>query len=60
MKKQERKALKNKIMTSIKKVLKDNKTELTSKIEKAVKNSIKKLVKNSGKEKPIALKKSKV
>lgn len=59
MKKKERKELKEKILTEIKKVLKDNKTELTGKIEKVVKKSIKRLVKDSGKKKPATAIKSK-
>ncbi len=59
MKKQERKKLKEKILTEIKKVLKDNKTELTIKIEKAVKKSIKRLIRDNGKKKPAIPQKSK-
>jgi L-lactate utilization protein LutC len=59
MKKKESKELKEKILTEIKRVLKDNKTELTNKIEKAVKKSIKRLVKDSGKKKPLVVQKSK-
>lgn len=46
-----RKALKEKILTQIKKILKDNKTLLSSKIEKAVKRSIKQTIKYTHKKK---------
>lgn len=47
--KKDRKALKEKILSQMKKVLKNNKTDLSDKIEKNVKKSIKKMVKNTAK-----------
>jgi L-lactate utilization protein LutC len=57
MKKTEIKSLKEKLLVAIKKVLKDNKSDLTNKIEKVVKKSIKNIVKKSGKKKMILSKK---
>lgn len=48
MKKTERKALEEKLLTAIKKVLQDNKTQLTNKTEKAIKKPIKKIAKKTG------------
>jgi Ni,Fe-hydrogenase maturation factor len=47
--KKDRKVLKEKILSQVKKVLKNNKTDLSDKIEKNVKKSIKKMVKNTAK-----------
>ena len=47
MKKKERKVLKGKLLTAINKVLKDNKDELKSKTEKAIKKSIKQIAKKT-------------
>jgi hypothetical protein len=49
MKKIERIALREKLLTAIKKVIKDNKADLSSKIEKAVKKSIKQIVNKTAK-----------
>ena len=51
MKKTERKALEEKLLTAIKKVLQDNKTQLTNKTKKAVMKSIKKIAKKTAKKK---------
>lgn len=47
MKKTERKALKEKLLTAITKVIKDNKVDLTTKMEKVVKKSIKQIAKKT-------------
>lgn len=57
MKKTEIKSLKGKLLVAIKKVLKDNKSDLTNKIEKIVKKSIKNIVKKTGKKKMVLHKK---
>jgi len=49
MKKKKRKAFKEKIIIAVKKILKDNDTVLTDKIEKVVKKSIKQIVNKSSK-----------
>ncbi len=49
MKKNERKELKEKLLTAIKKVIHDNKADLTNKAEKAFKKSIKQIVKKTNK-----------
>lgn len=49
MKKNESKALKGKLLAAVNKVLKENKADLTNKIERAVKKSIKQIVKKTGK-----------
>lgn len=51
MKKEERKALEVKLLISIKKVIQDNKADLTRKVEKAVKKFIKKIAKKTAKKK---------
>lgn len=48
---EKRKALKEKIVTQIKKILKDNKTFLSAKIEKVIKRSIKQTIKYTHKKK---------
>lgn len=54
MKKQERKAFEKVILTTIKKVVKDNnKADLTNKAEKSVKKAIKQMVKNTKENKNI-------
>ena len=53
MKKKERKVLKGKLLTAINKVLKDNKDELKSKTEKAIKKSIKQIARKTDKKKEI-------
>ena len=55
MKKKERKVLKGKLLTAINKVLKDNKDELKSKTEKAIKKSIKQIARKTDKKKEIVL-----
>ena len=55
MKKKERKVLKGKLLTAIKKVLKDNKDELKNKTEKAIKKSIKQIALKTDKKKKIVL-----
>ena len=57
MKKTEIKSLKEKLLVAIKKVLKNNKSDLTNKIEKIVKKSIKNIVKKTGKKKKVLHKK---
>jgi hypothetical protein len=57
MKKSERKILKEKLTTAVKKVLVTNNAVLTAKIEKAVKKSIRRIVKKS-KKKRIAQRKA--
>ena len=57
MKKKERKVLKGKLLTAIKKVLKDNQDELKSKTEKAIKKSIKQIAWKTDKKKEIVLEK---
>ena len=58
MKKTEQKALEEKLLTAIKKVLQDNKTQLTNKTKKAVMKSIKKIAKKPGiKKKSVSTKK---
>ena len=59
MEKQERKKLKEKILTGIKKVLKNNNTELTNKIEKAVSKAVKQSVKGTNKKKTVTAVKNK-
>ncbi len=49
MKKKDKKELKQKLIVAVKKVLESNNGILTAKIEKAVKNSIKLIVKKSRK-----------
>jgi len=49
VKKKKRKAFKEKIIIAVKKILKDNDTVLTDKIEKVVKKSIKQIVNKSSK-----------
>lgn len=49
MKKKERKALEEKLLASINKVLKDNKAVLKNKTEKAIKKAIKQIAKKSNK-----------
>jgi len=49
----ERKVLKGKLLTAIKKVLKDNKDERKNKTEKAIKKSIKQIVWKTDKKKKI-------
>ncbi len=51
MKKTERITLEEKLLASIKEIIKANKAELTRKIEKAVKKSIKQIVKKTIKKK---------
>jgi len=51
MEKVEKKALKEKLLAAIKKVIKNNKAVLSIKIEKAVKKSIKKIVSKTAKNK---------
>lgn len=51
MKKKDQKSLKKKILDEFKKVLLVNKADLTNKIEKAVKKSIKKIVEKANKKK---------
>ena len=51
MKKKERKVLKAKLLTAINKVLKDNKDVLKNKTAKAIKKSIKQIVKKTDKRK---------
>jgi hypothetical protein len=58
MKKKEEKALKEKLVEAVKKVLKDNNAILTVKIDKIVKKSIKQIKKKSSKK--IAVKKKPV
>ena len=53
MKKKDRKVLKGKLLTAINKVLKDNKDELKSKTEKAIKKSIKQIARKTDKKKEI-------
>ena len=53
MKKKERKVLKGKLLTAINKVLKDNKVELKSKTEKAIKKSINQIARKTDKKKEI-------
>lgn len=48
---EKRKALKGKILNQIKKILKDNKTFLSAKIEKVIKRSIKQTIKYTHKKK---------
>ena len=55
MKKKEKKVLKGKLLTAIKKVLKDNKDELKNKTEKAIKKSIKQIALKTDKKKEIVL-----
>lgn len=55
MKKKERKVLKGKLLTAINKVLKDNKVELKSKTEKAIKKSINQIARKTDKKKEIVL-----
>jgi len=43
-------SLKEKLMTAVHKILKDNKSEMTNKIQKVVNKSIKKIVKKANKE----------
>ncbi len=50
MKKKEIKPLKEKLLEAVNKVLTDNKSNLTNKIEKLVKKSIKRIVKKSDKQ----------
>lgn len=47
MKKSEVKPLKEKLMDAVNKVLLDNKAELTNKIDKVVRKSVKKIVKKT-------------
>jgi hypothetical protein len=49
MKKKDRKVLKGKLLSAIKKVLKDNKDELKTKTERAINKSIKKIVRKTDK-----------
>ena len=53
MKKKERKVLKAKLLTAINKVLKDNKDVLKNKTARAIKKSIKQIVKKTDKKKKI-------
>lgn len=57
MKKKERKVLKGKLLTAIKKVLKDNKDELKNKTAKAIKKSIKRIALKTDKKKKVAIEK---
>ncbi len=50
MKKKEVTPLKEKLLVAVNKVLKDNKAELTGKIEKVVKKSVKRIVKKTDKQ----------
>ena len=59
MKKSEQKAMKKKLLVSFKKLLQANKAELTNKIEKTLKKSIKKIVKSNNKKKQVVSKKIK-
>ncbi len=54
MKKAERKVLKGKLLTAIKRVLKDNKDELKTKTTEAIDKAIKKIAKKTDKKKPVA------
>lgn len=56
MRKKKIKLLKEKLLAAVKKVLKDNKTEPTKKMEKVVDKSIKRIVKKSDKQFTKALK----
>jgi len=49
MKKIERKVLKEKLFTGIKKVIKDNKAEMTNKAERTIKKSIRQILKKTSK-----------
>lgn len=51
MKKAERKVLRGKLLTAVKKVLKDNKDELKDKTLKAINKSIKQIAKKTDKKK---------
>lgn len=51
MKKNERKALEEKLLSAIKKVIKANKADLTNKTEKAIKKALKQIAKKTNKEK---------
>ena len=53
MKKTEMKVLKEKLLIAIKKVIKDNKVDLTTKMEKVVKKSIKQIAKKTAGKKNI-------
>lgn len=57
MKKKERRVLREKLLTAIKKVLKDNKDDLKNKTEKAILKSIKQIAKKTDKKKKVVLKK---
>ncbi len=59
MKKSEQKAMKKKLLVSFKKLLQDNKADLTNKIEKTLKKSIKKIVKSTNKKKKVVSEKIK-
>ena len=50
MKKKQIKPLKEKLLIAVNKVLKDNNSELTNKIENVVKKSIKRIVKKTDKQ----------
>lgn len=57
MKKKTNKALKAKLVLAIKKVLKENESKLSVEIEKAIKKSIKRIVKKTDNKKNIIIKK---
>ena len=59
MKKKEKKALKEKLLAAIKRVLKTNNASLTNKIEKVLKKSIKKIADKADIRKIVASKKTK-
>lgn len=58
MKKKEKKVLKGKLLTAIKKVLKDDKDELKNKTVTAINKSIKDIVKKTNKTKKVISKKA--
>jgi len=59
MKKQERKVLRGKLLTAVKKVLKDSMDELKKKTIKAITKSIKKIAKKTDKKKKVVANKPK-
>jgi hypothetical protein len=59
MKKQDRKVLRGKLLTAVKKVLKDNKDELKKKTIKAITKSIKQIAKKTDKKKKVVVAKPK-
>ncbi len=59
MKKTERKVLRGKLLTAVKKVLKDNKDELKKKTIKAITKSVKQIAKKTDKKKNLVAAKPK-